>query len=339
MVMRKILVTRFSALGDVTIAVHVLKAVLEQNKNIEIVLLTNPFFCQLFNNIERLNCFNVDLKNRHNGIKGIKLLAIEITSEHKIDDFIDIHNVLRTKLLRLFLPLKIKKFAINKGRIEKKKATKKKNKKLTKLIHSAERYAKTFRKAGINIDLNKYTPNFKHVESESLTKFLEKFPQEKIAIAPFAAHETKTYPLEKMKKVVAEIQKNVTIFILGGGKIEKVIASEWESLFPNVHSVIGKFSLTDEIALINSCSKTIAMDSGNMHLASLTKTKIISIWGATHPYIGFSPYKKNNTIFIQKKISCRPCSVFGNKKCFRDKMHCLEIQPEEIIFSIMKSNN
>ncbi len=329
--MKKILVSRFSALGDVTIAVHVLKAVVEQNKDIEIIILTRPFFSQLFKNIERITCFDIDLKKKHNGIKGIKLLAKEITTLYEINIFVDIHNVLRTKLLKLFLPARIKKATINKGRFEKKILTRKRKKRLHQLAHSAERYAQTFIKAGIYVDLNKYKAHFEHKKSNNLTKFLENFPGEKIAIAPFAAHETKMYPLQKMEQIIDALQKKYILFILGGGKKEKEIAEKWEFHFKNVYSIINKFSLSDEIALIDSCSKIIAMDSGNMHLASLTKTQIISIWGATHPFLGFSPFKKNDTIFIQKNIDCRPCSVFGNKKCYKDKMYCLDIKPEKIL--------
>ncbi|MEA3450987.1 MAG: glycosyltransferase family 9 protein [Bacteroidota bacterium] len=332
--MRKILVSRFSALGDVTIAVHVLKAVLEQNKDIEILLLTNPFLIQLFKNIKRISFVNVDLKEKHTGIKGIKLLAKEITSEYEIDAFVDIHNVLRTKLLKTFLPSKIKTSTINKGRIEKKKATKKKNKKLKKLTHSAERYAQTFIKAGINVDLNNYESDFEHSASPELEKFKEKFQEKKIAIAPFAAHKTKMLPIEIMQEIIKKIPSDYSVFIFGGGKSENQIAEKWQSEFKNIYSMIGKFSMTDEISMIDSCDYTITMDSGNMHLASLTKTKIISVWGATHPYLGFSPFKKENTIYLQKDLACRPCSVFGNKKCFRDKMYCLDFDADEIIDKI-----
>lgn len=332
--MKKILVSRFSALGDVTIAVHVLKAVIEQNDSIEIVLLTKAPFKKLFENIDRVTCFDVDLKNSHSGFKGIKRLAKEILNQHKIDVYIDLHNVLRTKLLKIFLPNKIKKTVINKGRKNKKKLTKKKNKNIHQLKHSADRYAETFQKAGINIDLSLYNPSYNYKTSSELNFFLEKFPGDKIAIAPFAAHSNKMLSIEKTEEIFSLTQKNTTFFILGGGQKEKELAEKWENQFENVYSVIGKFHLIDEISLINNCRITITMDSGNMHLASLTNTKIISIWGATHPFLGFSPYKKENTVYIQKEIFCRPCSVFGNKKCYRDKLYCLDIDTKTIIKNI-----
>lgn len=329
--MKNILVSRFSALGDVTIAVHVLKALIEQNNDIKIILLTKAQFKELFENIDRIECFNVDLKNRHSGIRGIKLLTKEVLKQHKIDVYIDLHNVLRTKLLRIFLPNKIKKSIINKGRQDKKKLTRKKNKKLQQLEHSADRYAKTFLKAGINVDLALYNPNYNFSSSKELKSFLKKFPGDKIAVAPFAAHTNKMLATEKLEEIFYLAPKNSTYFILGGGKREKELAEKWEKQYENVYSVIGKFSLSDEISLINNCRISMTMDSGNMHLASLTNTKIISIWGATHPFLGFYPYKKEDTIYVQKELSCRPCSVFGNKKCYRDKLYCLDIEPKSIV--------
>ena len=329
--MRKILVTRFSALGDVAIAYHTIQAVLNQNKDIEIIFLSKPFFRKIFSNIERLQCYDADLKNKHKGIMGLRRLAKEIDSQHNIELFIDIHNVLRTKILRFFFSTKVKKFKINKGRKEKYQLTKRKNKKIKQLKHSAERYAEVFRKAGLKIDFSQYKSDYQIIKSNSLNNYLSNFAGKKIAIAPFAAHNTKQYPLEKMQKVISTLnQQEINTFILGGGKREKTIAETWDNQFEYVHSVIGKFTIQEEIALIDACEKIITMDSGNMHLAALTSTQIVSIWGATHPYLGFSPFNKKDTIYIQKNINCRPCSVYGNKKCYRDKMYCMEIEPEEI---------
>ncbi len=327
---KKILIARFSALGDVVIALHVIKAAIEQNEDIEIILLTKPFYRQLFENIDRVFCYDVDLKSKHKGVVGLKRLAKEL-SEKDFCCFLDLHNVLRTKLLRFFFGGKPKNFVIDKGRKEKKSLTRKNHKNLRPLKHTAQRYADVFVNAGFNLSLDKYSPDFKFEISSELKQFLNKFLGKKIAIAPFAAHETKQYPIEKTTEVLKILdEKQVHIFIFGGGRKEKEIAENWQSKYKNVTSLIGKFSLNDEIAIINSCDKIFTMDSGNMHLASLTKTQIVSFWGGTHPYLGFTPFKKDDTVYVQKEIFCRPCSVFGNKKCYRDKMYCAEIEPVEI---------
>ncbi len=327
---KRILVARFSALGDVVISLHVIKAAIEQNEDFEIVLLTKPFYRKLFENIDGVSCYDVDLRNKHKGFAGLKRLAKEL-SEEEFCCFLDLHNVLRTKLLRFFFGRKLNKFVIDKGRKEKKSLTRKKHKNLRQLKHTAQRYADVFKQAGFNLLLDKYSPNFKYKKSSELNQFLNNFKGKKIAIAPFAAHETKQYPIEKTTEILKRLDKaKVNVFIFGGGQKERKIAEDWQNEYENVTSLIGRFSLNDEIAIIDSCDKIFTMDSGNMHLASLTNTQIVSFWGGTHPFLGFTPFKKDDTIFVQKDIFCRPCSVFGNKKCYRDKMYCADIEPAEI---------
>jgi len=76
----------------------------------------------------------------------------------------------------------------------------------------------------------------------------------------------------------------------------------------------------------------ISMDSANMHIAALTGIHIVSIWGATHPYAGFTPYISNSRSHIvqNEDLSCRPCSVFGNKPCYKGTMECFNIPPQKI---------
>ncbi|MBN2662051.1 MAG: glycosyltransferase family 9 protein [Bacteroidales bacterium] len=329
-----ILVSRFSALGDVAISVHVLTAFLEQNPDTEIILLTKPPFKQLFKNIKKIKTFDVDLKNKHKSIKGLKKLCQEITSEYKIDFYADLHNVLRTKLISFFLPNNIKKTKIDKGRREKKQLTRRKNKKLQQLKHSAERYADVFRKLGFKLDLTIPTKKTIFAPSKNIAHILS-LQSPKIGIAPFAKHHSKTYPIDRIEKIIAELNKKHTILLFGGGKTEKEITEKLETKYQNVNSIIGKFSMSDEISLLNNCKAVLTMDSGNMHLASLTNTKIISIWGATHPFLGFSAFNKQNSTFIQKDINCRPCSVFGNKKCYKRTYECMDINENMIIEAIL----
>ena len=97
-------------------------------------------------------------------------------------------------------------------------------------------------------------------------------------------------------------------------------------------TVVGKYRLDQELALISQLDLLISMDSANMHFASLVGTKVLSVWGATHPYAGFYGYHQNPDNIIQLDLSCRPCSVFGEKPCFRGDMACLmQISAEVII--------
>ncbi len=327
---KTILVSRFSALGDVTISVHVLQKLAEQNPDIQIVLLTRPFFGSLFKNIAGLKIYPVDLKVKHKGILGIRKLCKEITSSYQIDFYADIHDVLRTKLIYFFLPSHIKKAKIDKGRAEKKQLTKKKNKKLHQLKHSAERYADVFRKLGFTLNLDQPSTTRSFTVTKKISDIVN-LPTKKIGIAPFAKHKSKNYPTEKMREVALKLAEKNTVLIFGGGRAEAEIAESWQKESKNIISVIGKFSMPDELALIDNCKAIITMDSANMHLASLTSTQIISIWGATHPFAGFTAFGKTNNIYIQKQLPCRPCSVFGNKECYKNTYECLDIDVEKIV--------
>jgi ADP-heptose:LPS heptosyltransferase len=165
---------------------------------------------------------------------------------------------------------------------------------------------------------------------------VKKLPGDKekirIGIAPFAKHKEKMYPLEKMEKVVEVlINKGYKIFLFGGGPEEINVLANWEHVYPGVTNLAGVLSLEDELIVISQLDLMISMDSANMHLASLYSVPVVSIWGATHPYAGFYGFRQNPENIIQADLYCRPCSVFGNKKCFRGDWACMQMIDPQII--------
>ncbi len=159
-------------------------------------------------------------------------------------------------------------------------------------------------------------------------------PQHKsnIGIAPFAAHKGKIYPLEKMEQVVAALSKSgEKIYLFGGGEEEVSILESWAAKYPNTECVAGKMSMSEELELIRSLRVMITMDSSNMHLASLVGTRVVSVWGATHPMAGFLGVGQKEEDCIQRNLPCRPCSIYGNKPCRFGDYRCLNIDPQTII--------
>jgi ADP-heptose:LPS heptosyltransferase len=118
---------------------------------------------------------------------------------------------------------------------------------------------------------------------------------------------------------------------LGGGKNEVMILDEWEKEFPGIINLAGKFSFAEELAIISHMDKMISMDSANMHLASLFGVPVVSVWGATHPFAGFYGWAQPSDNAVQIDLYCRPCSVFGNKPCYRGDHACMEQLPKEKI--------
>lgn len=173
------------------------------------------------------------------------------------------------------------------------------------------------------------------VKAESLKPRGEKW----IGIAPFAAHKGKIYPLEKMERVIElllEREPNCRIFLFGGGAEERELLTQWESCHDRCTcALLG--SLYNELVLMSHLDTMVSMDSANMHLASLTGTRVVSVWGATHPFAGFMGWNQSPADAVQTTLPCRPCSIFGNKPCLHGDYPCLNsITPEEIVERVLK---
>lgn len=319
----KILVFRFSAMGDVAMTVPVLKEFVEQNPEVELLVVSRYSFKPFFQSIPNLTFIGIDLKN-YKGILGLKRLAKEL-KKHNATMIADLHNVLRTKILKIFLSSIPYKATLDKARKEKKTLTRKENKIMRSLRPMSERYADVFRELGFTLTL-----------SHKLFPISEK-KKNCIGIAPFANYKEKMYPLDQMQNICRNLAlKNYNIYLFGGGKKESDILESWENMHPNIHSLSGKTSLEEQMKIISTLPFMISMDSANMHIASLVGTRVISIWGATHPFAGFLGYGQKDTDIVQiTNLKCRPCSIFGNKPCYRKDLICMrEIKEINIIKKI-----
>ncbi len=331
---KTILISRFSAFGDVIMTVKPIKLLVKQNPNYNFILLTRPLYAFFFKDIERLTVITPNLKNEYKGVKGIWKLSREL-KKYQIHAFADIHNVLRTKLLRFFLFFSgVKSTKINKGRLAKKRLINSKSK-IKPLKNMVERYTEVFHKLGLKLDLSESLPQAKFPISKEANSLISQGI--KIGVAPFALHKQKMYPIEKMRHLTYMLsKKSYNIYIFGGGENEKTQAESLIKDIPNTLNLIGRFRFADELAIMDRLDLIITMDSSNMHLANLTSTKILTIWGGTHPFIGFSPYKNPNYHEIQiddSQIDCRPCSVYGKKPCRRNDLACMNLIEPKTVFN------
>jgi ADP-heptose:LPS heptosyltransferase len=190
------------------------------------------------------------------------------------------------------------------------------------LIPTTQRYMRVLQQLGFSFSLAYSSP------SQPLRRGY--------GIAPFAAHQGKIYPLDKMEVVVRELAKSgEPIYLFGAGKKEKEILDDWSDKYENVYSLVGKYSMDEEIAFMRTLRLMLTMDSANMHLASIVGTRVLSIWGATHPNAGFLGYGQNESDCIQRELKCRPCSIYGNRKCKYNNYTCMDITPETIVEKIL----
>jgi len=325
-------VIRFSAMGDVAMTVPVLKNALDQNPHLRITVVSNAFLAPLFAGVERCDFHPAHLKTTHQGATGIYELFRELVRKNKFDAVADLHSVLRSSLLRTLFTLEGYKTAvIDKGRREKKALTRKENKDCKQLTSTYERYAQVLRKLGTGLLLD---PSELVYKKQPLPALVQSFflPNKKvIGIAPFAQHSEKMYPLQKMKMAVQSLAKNNQVVFFGGGKEESALLKTWAAEIPNSISAAGSYTFTEELAIISNLDAMVSMDSANMHLASLFNVPVISIWGATHPYAGFYGWGQNENNIVSIDLSCRPCSVFGNRPCWRGDHACMAEIKEQYI--------
>jgi ADP-heptose:LPS heptosyltransferase len=329
-----ILVIRLSAMGDVAMTIPIIRALIEKHPEIKITFLSKAFLKPLFDDIPNVTFYAADVKNKHKGVLGLHKLSKEL-KQLRITHIADLHNVLRSKILRSFFKFSTKNIAvIDKGRSEKKALTRKENKVFKQLKTSHERYADVFRKLGFSVDITNPTKLEKPSLATSVLSLIGEKKNNWIGIAPFAAFDSKMYPLDLMEKVIDILSNKYTVLLFGGGEKEIALLSKIEQKNEAVISVAGKLNLREELNLIAHLECMLAMDSGNAHFAAMLQIPTITAWGATHPFAGFVPFnqpKENSLLPDLEKYPNIPCSIYGNKICdgYEDVMRT--ISPERVI--------
>ncbi|MBD3670252.1 MAG: glycosyltransferase family 9 protein [Gammaproteobacteria bacterium] len=334
----KLLVTRFSAMGDVALVTPALRTIIAANPGIEITLVTRKLFAGFFNDMEGVRVVTADLKGRHKGIKGIWRLYRELADEG-FDAYVDLHNVLRSKLLGLFVRLGgVSVVRLDKGRREKRAYIA--GMSHQPLKHTVERYLETFDRLGLNTDPASGPSIHPTAESrqqaEAILQGLGiRSGQHLVGVAPFAMHAPKMWPLENMRQVLEALDQrgDVSVLLFGGGEKESSALETVAADFSRVHSVAGRYGLEQELGLMSRLTLMLSMDSSNMHLASLLGVPTFSIWGGTHPDLGFRAWGQEAGLEIQPpiKLACRPCSVYGGKPCRYGEPKCMQsITPQSV---------
>lgn len=340
-----VLVARFSAIGDVAMSVPVIYSACTCYPDVRFVFVTRPSMTSIFVNApQNLTVVPVDVKNDYRGISGMRRLVREMRQKYHIDSFIDLHDVIRTRMMRFFCQLHaIDTAHINKGRMAKRALTRRNNKIMLPLNSQRARYRAVFFAAGLPLSMRFHGLYGGRAKADwrLFSKITEPKPEGMrwVGIAPFAAHQGKIYPPELMFKVVQKLaaMPDMKVFLLGGGDNEARILDGWASSLTNVQSLAGKkYGFGAELALFNHMDVMLSMDSANMHLASIAGCPTLSIWGATHPYCGFKAWQQLDDDTIQLPMTCRPCSVFGDKPCYRGDYLCLSAIKPEVVFNKIK---
>jgi ADP-heptose:LPS heptosyltransferase len=330
---------RLSAMGDVAMTVPVLRALANQYPELKITVISRPFFQPFFKDIPHLHFFAFDEKERHKGIKGLWQLYQDLKAL-QIDAFADLHNVLRSNVVRALFALSGKKVAfVDKGRAEKKALTRAENKIFQPLTTMFQRHQLVFESLGFPIDLAQ--PQFPEkasvvpLEVAAIVAQSEKI----IGIAPFAQYDSKVYPLDLMQEVIDALatNKNHTIFLFGGGQKEKEQLQTLVGNKTNVLNMADKIPFQEELNLISNLNVMLSMDSGNAHIAAMLGVPVVTLWGATHPFAGFLPFNQtldNALVSDRNQYPQLPTSVYGNKKVAGYENAMRTILPEQVVARI-----
>jgi ADP-heptose:LPS heptosyltransferase len=317
----KILIIRFSSIGDIVLTTPVIRCLKQQVDSVKVHYLTKKSFQSLLSSnpyIDKIHTLEDELSET----------VTELEAE-KFDYIIDLHNNLRTRLIKLRLNVKaksfdklnLKKFLLVNLKID-----------ILPSKHIVDRYLETVSFLGVKNDGKGLDYFFNH--EYDLTSLLPASHQQYISLVIGAQHATKRLPVNKLIEICKNLNQQV---VLLGGKDD---AERGEEICLNsgdhVYNGCGKFSLDESAFLVGNAEKIITHDTGLMHIASAFDKEIISVWGNTVPEFGMSPYKvtKHSTIEV-KGLNCRPCSKIGYQKCPLGHFKCMNEQDIEVISTLI----
>ncbi len=340
-----LLIIRFSALGDVAMTVPVVASLARQYPHLRITVLSRPAARPLFEGLaSNVGFMEADLKGEYRGWTGLNALYRRLAAKN-FTAVADFHNILRSNYLRMRFNLdRFRVEHIDKHRRERRLLVTHSDKAPKRLLTPFRGYADVLERLGYPVKVeftSIYPPGSAPADTVAALVGAKAAGQRWIGIAPFAAHKGKIYPAALMEQVIARLTEQcpaVRIFLFGGGKEEREQIARWTAAWPSCTGVPGLLgSLAEELALMSRLDVMVSMDSANMHLASAVGTRVVSVWGATHPRAGFLGWGQRESDCVGLDLPCRPCSIYGNKPCAFGDYRCLTgISPETIVEKVME---
>ena len=326
--MKKILIIRFSSIGDIVLTTPVIRCLKTQVPDSEIHYLTKKQNQSLLQD-------NPYLTKTWLYDKNFEALLPLLKAE-KFDFIVDLHKNLRSFYILLqlrkhygtFKKLNLKKWLVVNLKID-----------WLPRIHIVDRYFEAVKVLGVNNDmkgLDYFIPSEEVIDKDV---FPEAFRQGFIAFVIGGKHSTKILPDDK---VVEICKKAKSLVILLGGKEDaergnRIVQSTGSSVFNSC----GKFSINQSASVVQMAEKVITNDTGLMHIAAAFGKTIISVWGNTIPAFGMYPYLQGkegiSSIFEVQGLSCRPCSKIGFEKCPKGHFRCMLDQDMNGMLKILNS--
>ncbi len=319
---KKVLLIRFSSLGDVVLTSALIEPLYRNNYEVE--LLTYRPYGELFKEDKRLKVIQISKGE----LKRDFWKLVETLKGRNYYAILDLHNNLKSFLIRKFLPAEVKvsykkrslfrRFCVFFNRFGFAETLKRKP------FNVLEAYAETLKVLGIE----EKEPRPKILLNDSRTEeILNRFNLERdnyVVLGIGARYRKKEYPyFERLSKLLIK-ETGLKIVLIGdGADYEK--SKGWKGVI----NLCGKLDLNGSLHILKGAKFYIGNDSGATHMARAVGTKIAVIYGGTHPCLGFSPYPDEG-IVISKNLPCSPCDIHGKGKC-KKGYTCLDIEPETIL--------
>ena len=326
---QRLLIIRFSALGDVAMTVAAIYSLAQQYPQLQIDVATTPFCARLFiAPPANVAVHGLDLKGKYHGVPGT-LRLLRYLAALRPTMIADLHNVCRTWILDTFFRLKgLKVSMVDKMRSGRNRV----------LRHKAEqpnfvnRYAGVFAALGYPVELS-----FRTLFPDGTPAPAVAIEHPAVGIAPFARYYNKTYPLEMMREVVELVTgSGINVYLFGARGQEAEMLGAWTPFNKRCHSLAGRFGLEEELALMANMDVMVSMDSANQHMASLTATPVVSLWGSTTPECGFMGYGQSRDNALVARLNCQPCSIAGKPECPLGTLDCLRtLRPRAVADKII----
>lgn len=316
--MKKILIIRFSSIGDIVLTTPVVRCLKQQLPDVEVHYLTKGAFKGIVEH-------NPHITKVHSIEKNVNEVIAELKSQ-SFDFVIDLHNNIRSLQVKTALgkpSSTFKKLNFKKWLLVNFKINRMPNQ------HVVDRYMQTLEKLGVKNDLKGLDYFIPEKDEVNIETFPKTHQAEYIGFVIGAKHATKQLPVEKIIGICKKI--NQPIVLLGGKEdIDNAVLIE-KAVGTTIYNACGKFNLNQSASIIKQATKIITHDTGLMHIAAAFKKEIISVWGNTVPALGFSPYLPATTseIVEVKNLSCRPCSKIGYKKCPKGHFKCMMLIDEK----------
>lgn len=330
--MKKILVIRFSSIGDIVLTTPVIRCLKNQIDSVEIHVLTKKKFSSLYKtnpHINKVYEYDDSLK------KNIEELRLE-----NYDYIVDLQKNKRSlrvtralhKPHNSFPKLNFKKFLLTTFKIN-----------LMPDIHIVDRYFKAVEKLGVKNDYQGLDFFISEKNDYPLSKLPENFHKGYHAFVIGGTYKTKILPAVKVIEVIKKL--NEPVILLGGPddleRAEEILSAISCQL--SAISLVGKINLEQSASIVKKAKSVLTNDTGLMHIAAAFHKNIVSVWGNTVPELGMYPYLPNEKekchIVECKDVKCRPCSKLGFKECPKRHFKCMmEIDSDTVVEKLKIEN-